>query len=157
MAIERERKFLVKREKLPEFAASQKIIQAYLPSAKALSLRVRILDDKAFLTLKGPDNKGVRSEFEFGISLEEAEELMLPFETFKILKIRHIIYDSGYKWEIDEFLDANEGLWLAEVEYNDETEEIPLPEWLGREVTGIVKYHNSTLARFPVSKNNESF
>lgn len=154
MAIERERKFLVRREKLPEFAASHKIFQAYLPSSQALSLRVRILNNNAFLTLKGPDDNGVRSEFEFAIPIEEAEELISTFKTFKISKIRHIVYHSGYKWEIDEFLDSNAGLWIAEVEFKDETEEIPLPDWLGEEVTGIEKYHNSTLARHPYSKKN---
>ena len=152
MAIERERKFFVIKEKLPGFAGSHTIIQAYLPSAKTLSLRVRIMDDRAFLTLKGPDDNGVRSEFEFGISLEEAKELMNSFESFTITKIRHIIFYSGYKWEIDEFLGENAGLWLAEVEYNSEGEEIPLPEWVAKEVTGIEKYHNSSLARYPFSK-----
>lgn len=152
MAIERERKFFVVKEKLPGFAGSHTIMQAYLPSSDSLSLRVRIKDDRAFLTLKGPDDNGVRNEFEFSITIEDAKEMMNAFESFTISKIRHIIFDSGYKWEIDEFLDENAGLWLAEVEYTTAGEVIPLPEWLAEEVTGIEKYHNSSLARFPFSK-----
>lgn len=146
MAIERERKFLVKKELLPNFTESHQIFQAYLPAGDALSLRLRIMDVNAFLNIKGPDDKGVRPEFEFEINKDVALEMISTFQTNSLSKIRHIIYYEGYKWEVDEFLDKNEGLWLAEVEFQQPDEEISIPEWVDTEVTGNPLYHNSFLA-----------
>lgn len=146
MAIERERKFLVKRALLPHFTESHQIFQAYLPAGNSLSVRLRIMGENAFLNIKGTDDKGVRPEFEFGINKDVALDMIRTFQTHSLRKIRHIIYFRGYKWEVDEFLDKNEGLWLAEVEYQQPGEIIPLPEWVDTEVTGNPLYHNSFLA-----------
>ena len=147
MAVERERKFLIINELLPEFSESHHINHVYLPAGNALSLRIRIMDNTAYLNIKGPDDQGVRPEFEFRISLEEAEEMIASFKTSVLRKIRHIIYFEGYKWEVDEFLEENKGLWLAEVEYKSADEIIPLPTWIAKEVTGNPRYLNSNLAK----------
>lgn len=150
--IEIERKFLVKSEAYKAEAFQKtKIQQGYLNSDKNRSVRVRIKGDQAFITVKGPTyNKGVqRYEWEKEIPTIEAEALILLCEETPIEKIRYEIKSGNHVYEVDEFLNANDGLTVAEIELNAVDEAFEKPEWLGEEVTGNSKYYNSELSKHP--------
>lgn len=151
MPIEIERKFLVIEELLPE--ANQKIamVQAYLNTDPKRTIRIRIQEDSAHLTIKGKMEGFSRPEYEYEIPLEDARELFLMAVYPPIEKIRHLIHVDGKKWEVDFFKGANHGLVLAELELKDENEPVDLPNWIKTEVTGNPHYHNSYLARYPFS------
>ena len=152
MALEIERKFLVKEgTDIASLGKSIKIIQAYLSSIKERTVRVRIKGNKAFLTIKGVSNEsGVsRYEFEKEISLIEAKELLELCEKPILRKTRTNVKVGSHIFEIDKFLLENEGLIIAEVELNNENELFEKPSWLGKEVTGDIKYYNSNLLKNP--------
>ena len=111
-------------------------------------MRVRIRDDKAFLTIKGPSESGGLSRFEWEreISLEDATALRTIALPGGIEKRRYIVPFGGHIFEVDEFFGANAGLVLAEVELQSENESFEKPEWLGEEVTGNPRYYNSFLS-----------
>ena len=126
------------------------MVQGYIASGRR-TVRVRISDDKAWLTIKGPSTNGglTRYEWEREISLKEALELIQLSEGATIEKRRHIVEYEGHTFEVDEFEGENAGLIIAEVELQSEDEEFEHPEWLGREVTGIKRYYNSHLRAHP--------
>lgn len=129
------------------------MVQGYIASGRR-TVRVRISDDKAWLTIKGPSTNGglTRYEWEREISLKEALELIQLSEGATIEKRRHIVEYEGHTFEVDEFEGENAGLIIAEVELQSEDEEFEHPEWLGREVTGIKRYYNSHLRAHPYSE-----
>lgn len=150
-----ERKFLVASEAYKSKAyKSTKIAQGFLNSDKSRTVRVRITDDKAFLTVKGlSSNSGLsRFEWETEINVEEAKELMKLCEPTQIEKTRFYIKVGEHTFEVDEFYGENSGLTIAEVELSAENEEFEKPDWLGEEVTGEVKYYNSMLSVKPFSQ-----
>lgn len=150
--IEIERKFLVLSEVFKsETFNKTHIIQGFLNSDKRRTVRVRIRDDKGFLTVKGKSSEDGLSRFEWEkeISKSEAEALLNLCEEGMIDKIRYEIKSGEHVFEVDEFFGANTGLILAEVELNDESEVFEKPNWLGEEVTGQLKYYNSQLAKHP--------
>jgi adenylate cyclase len=152
MNLEIERKFLVKNNSFKEIAFKKKHIkQGFLNSEKERTVRVRIIEDKAYLTIKGKSNNTgtIRFEWEKEIPVIEAEQLMLLTEKTVIEKYRYYIKSKKHTFEVDEFLDENSDLIIAEVELADENESFSKPNWLGKEVTGEVKYYNSSLSRFP--------
>lgn len=152
MAIEIERKFLVLNSSFKDEASHQyKIVQGFLNSHKDRTVRVRILEKTGALTIKGKSSKGglVRFEWEKQIPLLEAESLLKLCEPGIIEKIRHQIALGEYMLEVDEFLGENKGLIIAEIELNSESDIFEKPNWLGKEVTGDVKYYNSQLANKP--------
>ncbi|MDG1528422.1 MAG: CYTH domain-containing protein [Polaribacter sp.] len=152
MNLEIERKFLVKNNSFKEIAFKKKHIkQGFLNSDKERTVRVRIIEDKAYLTIKGKSNNTgtIRFEWEKEIPVIEAEQLMLLTEKTVIEKYRYYIKSKKHTFEVDEFLDENSDLIIAEVELADENESFSKPNWLGKEVTGEVKYYNSSLSRFP--------
>ena len=152
MNLEIERKFLVKNDSFKEIAFKKKYIkQGFLNSDKERTVRVRIIEDKAYLTIKGKSNNTgtIRFEWEKEIPVLEAEQLMLLTEKTVIEKYRYYIKSKKHTFEVDEFLDENSDLIVAEVELTDENESFSKPDWLGKEVTGEVKYYNSSLSRFP--------
>lgn len=122
----------------PFVCSTTHIVQGYLNSAPERTVRVRIRDDKGYLTIKGlSDGKGMsRFEWEKEISLPEAEELMRLCEPGIIDKNRHIIEYGGHVFEVDEFFGENAGLIIAEIELSSEDETFGKPQWLGQEVTG---------------------
>ncbi len=152
MPFERERKFLVKRELIPEPEKSTPIIQAYLSTHQERTVRIRLAGDQAFLTIKGGMAGISRLEFEYPIPAADAKELLALAVNKPIEKIRKEIHVAGKKWEIDFFEGVNKGLVLAEIELDTEDEEFVLPEWAGKEVTGDWRYHNSQLAMHPYSE-----
>ena len=152
MGVEIERKFLIKSDqyKLESFK-EQRIIQGYLSSVPERNVRVRLIGDQGFLTVKGIGNEsGVsRFEWEVKISQKEAEQLLQICEPGKIDKRRYLINSKNHIIEVDEFLGDNEGLIIAEIELNSEEETFEKPNWLGEEVTGQIRYYNSELMKNP--------
>jgi len=150
MAIEIERKFLVKQSPFHLAKKSRHIKQGYIVHDQKQVIRVRKKDRDYFLTIKG-SNKGIsRLEFEFPISKNDAEELFLHFcQTAIIDKTRHYIDYKGHTWEVDEFHGDNHGLIIAEIELQSVNEKFHLPEWIGDEVSAENKYYNMSLAKHP--------
>lgn len=153
MAIETERKYLVCGDYKSQAYASSRIKQGYICSGHGRTVRVRMRDEKGFLTIKGPsDSKGIsRYEFEKEISLEEAEELMKLCEPGMIDKTRYLVKCGNHTFEVDEFYGENEGLVIAEVELKSEDEPYEKPDFIGKEVTGDHRYYNSHLRNNPFS------
>ncbi|MDP5158232.1 MAG: CYTH domain-containing protein [Flaviramulus sp.] len=150
--IEIERKFLVKSDAYKKQSFKKtRIIQGFLNSHKERTVRVRIKDETGFLTIKGQSSKNGLSRFEWEkeISLFEAEALLKLCETGNIDKIRYEVFIKNHTFEIDEFFGDNEGLVVAEVELSQENEIFEKPDWLGKEITGIIKYYNSQLSNRP--------
>lgn len=154
MALEIERKFLVKGDYKSLAASSSRIVQGYICSQKGRTVRVRIRNDKGYLTIKGPSLDGglSRYEFEKEITLEEAEALLRLCEPGIIDKIRWLVPCQGFTFEVDEFFGENEGLVVAEVELPSLDAVFPYPDFLGEEVTGDRKYYNSCLREHPFTK-----
>lgn len=151
MQIETERKFLVLDDSYKAQAVeSHRIRQGYIAHDMGRSVRVRILDDKGILTVKGPFiGVGSRPEWEKEISLQEAEELFLICKPGSIDKTRWIVPAGERKFEVDEFHGENEGLVMAEIELESQDEAFERPSWLGEEVTGDPRFYNGYLARNP--------
>ncbi len=150
--LEIERKFLVKSDDFKEQVfAKNKIAQGYLSSAPERTVRVRIKGEKAYLTIKGIGQQGGMSRFEWEnqIPLDEAVELLKLCEKGKIEKTRYEIKSGNHVYEVDEFYGENEGLIMAEIELNSETEIFEKPEWLGEEVTNDERYYNAYLSKNP--------
>ena len=155
MAQEIERKFLVKDDSYKALAYhSSRIAQGYICSMRGRTVRVRIRDDKGYLTIKGPsDASGLgRYEWEKEIPLHEAQELMKLCEPGMIDKTRYLVRSGNHIFEVDEFYGENEGLTLAEVELSSADEVYEKPDFIDKEVTGDVKYYNSFLMKHPFSK-----
>ena len=152
MPIEIERKFLVNGEYKKYAENEYKIVQGYISSNP--SVRIRIKNDKAYITIKGETNESglSRYEFEKEILVDEAKELMLLCRSGKIDKTRYNVRVGNHIFEVDEFHGDNEGLTIAEVELGSENESYDIPEWLGDEVTGDKKYYNSYLSQNPYNK-----
>jgi adenylate cyclase len=142
-----ERKFLIAGDFRPFVYKSVRIVQGYLSSVPERTVRVRIKDDKAFLTIKGIANENGTSRYEWEkeISVEDARELFAICEPGIIDKVRHLIKSEPYIYEVDEFFGANEGLIIAEIELPSEDAVVSKPEWLGAVVTGDKRYYNSML------------
>jgi len=155
MGIEIERKFLIDLQKIPQLKNGHIIRQGYIKTENHTTVRARILDEKAYLTLKGKNSGMVRSEFEYSIPLKDACDIIDQLcEKNVIEKTRYLLNFSGHTWEIDIFEGNNKGLVIAEVELDNEMECLDIPEWITKEVTGEQKYYNSSLSRYPYSQWN---
>lgn len=152
MAIEIERKFLVDTGKLPPLVNGIEILQGYL-LAHSPSIRIRIANDKAFLTIKGkPTNNISRSEFEYEIPLSDGLELLKECKELIISKTRYEIMYENHLWELDIFEEENKGLIVAEIELSSEDEPFALPSWVTVEVSNDMRYTNANLISHPYSK-----
>lgn len=147
-----ERKFLVDPAKLPPADRIMHLKQAYLSADPARIVRIRIEDDHAVITFKGKMTGIARPEFEYTIPRRDAEEIMTLALYPPIEKIRHFIDADGLTWEVDEFLGENLGLWIAEIELEDENQPFIHPGWLGKEVTFDNRYYNNELSILPYSR-----
>ncbi len=150
--LEIERKFLVNSEAFkPEAYRQTRIVQGFLNTHPERTVRVRIKGNRGFLTVKGISNKAgtTRTEWETEIKLLDAEALLLLCEPTIIDKTRYEVKVGIHIFEVDVFSGENEGLIVAEVELNSENEDFLMPLWLGKEVTGDVKYYNSQLSKNP--------
>jgi adenylate cyclase len=151
MALEIERKFLVRDEPWNDGAPGVRIAQGYLSLDPARSVRVRLAGENAWLTVKGAAPDITRTEFEYPIPADDARALLEICLPSVIDKTRHRVRTGGHLWEIDVFHGANEGLVLAEVELADESVMPELPPWAGAEVSNDLRYYNSSLAVTPFS------
>lgn len=152
MAIETERKFLVLNNSFKKQSTKFfKIQQGYLSSEPARTVRIRVKNQKAYITVKGlSSNNGTqRFEWEKEISVSDGLQLMQLCEPGKIEKIRYVVECGQFRFEIDEFSGENEGLVIAEIELNSPDDEFERPDWLGNEVTGDKRYYNSALSQNP--------
>ena len=150
MGTEIERKFLVRGEAWRQPASSQtRFIQGYLSRDPARTVRVRLAGEQAFLTVKGASHGATRAEFEYAIPRAEAQHMLKLCAGPLIDKIRHVSKFAGMVWEVDEFLGANAGLVVAEIELQSESQPFERPAWLADEVTGDARYFNAQLAVKP--------
>ena len=150
MAIEIERKFLVKAGAWSPRNAGTRVEQGYLVTNNGRTVRVRIAGDIAKLTVKGPTSGLTRSEFEYTIPVGDAR-LMLDelCDPPHIDKHRYLELHGRHTCEIDVFHGDNEGLIVAEVELSSEDDVFELPEWAGQEVSSDYRYSNATLRKSP--------
>nr|WP_299071961.1 CYTH domain-containing protein [uncultured Allomuricauda sp.] len=153
--LEIERKFLVKSNAYKDEAKSQtRIVQGFLNTHSERTVRVRIKGEQGFLTVKGMSNESgtTRFEWETEIPVAEATNLIDLCEPIILEKIRYEVLVGKHSYEVDEFLGENKGLIVAEIELDHEDEVFKKPDWLGKEVTGEVKYYNSQLSNKPYNQ-----
>lgn len=154
--LEIERKFLVHKrdgEYKKQAYSSSRIKQGYICSGHGRTVRVRVRDEKGYLTIKGPSSHGgmTRYEFEKEITLDEAEHLMSLCEPGIIDKTRYLVKSGDHTFEVDEFYGENDGLVMAEVELHSEDEAYDKPNFIAEEVTGDKRFYNSYLRKMPFS------
>lgn len=151
MAKEIERKFLLDLAQWQqvEKRAGEHFRQGYLVTDPQKTIRVRLTDTTGYLTIKGIATGATRLEYEYEIPAEEARELLDHFAIAELSKIRYKITHQHKVWEVDEFLGANAGLYVAEIELQSEDEAFERPTWVTQEVTGEKKYYNSNLTTHP--------
>lgn len=153
MGTEIERKFLLKNDTWRSLARGTRYRQGYLNSTRERTVRVRTIDDKGCLTIKGPNKGATRAEYEYDIPESDARSMLNDLcEKPLIEKSRYKIDFAGLVWEVDEFIGENRGLILAEVELESENQRFEKPEWIGDEVTADPKYYNTSLVTYPYSK-----
>ncbi|MBD5224344.1 MAG: CYTH domain-containing protein [Bacteroidales bacterium] len=147
MAKEIEKKFLVNSTSYREASTARHIIiQGYLNRDKDATVRVRILDDKAYLTIKGRNRGIIRDEWEYPIPVADARDMLERCARGTVIeKTRYIVPYGNLCWEVDEFRGKHSGLVLAEIELPDETTAFNLPDFIGKEVSGDPRYYNSNL------------
>jgi len=151
MGVEIERKFLVADDSWrAEATSAVRIMQGYLAHTDSATIRVRIKGDAGFLTIKGSTQGVTRSEYEYPISVQDAEQMLATLAEGPVIdKVRHLVPVAGHVWEVDIFAGDNEGLVLAEVELPSDDTVFALPSWAGPEVSHDPRYFNVNLARHP--------
>ncbi|MCG6189220.1 CYTH domain-containing protein [Maribellus maritimus] len=149
--VEIERKFLVTAEGWQPGGEGQKLVQGYLSIDPERTVRVRIVGEKSFLTVKGKTTGITRTELEYEIPLKEGVILLEMCLNFPVEKSRFKETIGGLLWEIDVFEGANKGLILAEVELLSERQKIDIPAWVEKEVSGDIRFYNSYLSSNPFS------
>ena len=150
--IEIERKFLVNSNSFKSSATTNtKIVQGFLNTHPERTVRVRTKANAGYITVKGKSNRSgtTRFEWEKEIALQEAEGLLQLCEESILEKMRYEVPFGEHIFEVDEFLGQNYGLVIAEIELSSEEENFDKPMWLGKEVTGEIKYYNSQLVKNP--------
>ncbi len=153
MAQEIERKFLVVGDDWKKGAVGKRYRQGYLNSVKERTVRIRTIDDKAFLAVKGIKVDCTRLEFEYPIPLQDCNKMLDDLAERPIIEKTRYKIDAGngLTWEIDEFYGANEGLVVAEIEVPTLDTKFDRPSWLGKEVSDDPRYFNSNLLAHPYS------
>ena len=150
MSKEIERKYLVTDNSYKEAAIKTLYRQGYLSSSRDRVVRVRVTDNSAYITVKGPNSGCTRSEYEYEIPYEDGVDLIDNLcEKPMIVKYRYKLKHQGFIWEIDEFLGENKGLIIAEIELKEDKQDFPMPRWVGKEVTDDARYYNSNLIKKP--------
>ena len=151
LGTEIERKFLV-RTKSYSKTDGVSYRQGYLPTEKATTVRIRTAGNQGYITIKGATVGLSRKEYEYPISVEDANEMLSTLCTGHLIdKVRYRVEHEGLMWEVDEFKAENEGLVVAEVELSREDQLITLPPWVGNEVSTDSRYTNFALSRRPFS------
>ena len=145
-----ERRFLVKNLDFIKSHKSFNIKQAYLKIEKNYALRIRLISNKSYITLKKTDSKITRHEFEFPISMDTADYLISNYVIGSTInKKRYVIHCHGMMWEIDQFFGDNQGLIIAEIELEDENQKFTKPNWIHKEISLDHRYLNCNLAIKP--------
>lgn len=153
MGTEIERKFLVQGKGWKRQAEVVHCRQGYLCLGSGVTVRVRVMDGKGFLTIKGGGRGMVRPEYEYSIPASEAGEMLDTLcERPLIEKKRYTLEYQGLEWVVDEFFGENRGLIMAEVELEHEDQPLQLPDWAGIEVTGDPRFFNVALVKKPFSR-----
>ena len=154
MGLEIERKFLVTNDDYKKEARSRIWIrQGFLTDDLKRAVRVRIVGDNAFITIKGKNVGAARHEFEYPVDKADAKIMIEEICIAPVLsKYRYLVDLDGLTWEVDEFKGENEGLVIAEVELPKLGHKLVLPVWAGREVTHDKRYYNASLVRSPYRK-----
>lgn len=153
MPTEIERKFLVKGDRWRSLGIGTIYRQGYIPTINKTTVRVRLVGEQGYLTIKGPKVGVSRAEYEYPIPAEDAKEMLDKFCQLPLIeKTRYKIKWGGLIWELDEFMGENEGLIVAEVELTEENQTIDLPDWIGEEVSHDSRYFNANLVKYPFSQ-----
>jgi len=154
MATEIERKYLVINDLWREHVINSSVLkQAYLSTRKNATVRVRIADEQAFLTIKSATVGISRAEFEYKVPLVDAEAMLQLRQGGAVIeKTRYKVKCGKHVWDLDVFQGENSGLQVAEIELEAEDEEFQLPEWVGAEVSHDYRYLNANLIDHPYSK-----
>ena len=153
MGIEIERKFLVSLSAWNAPDNGKVYRQGYIRTHNQNTVRIRTAGNQGYLTLKSKTKSLTRSEFEYAIPFDEAEEMLdLLCDQPLIEKIRYEVIFAGFKWEVDKFLGENDGLMLAEIELEAEEQKFTPPPWITIEVTSDKRYYNSNLVINPFSQ-----
>lgn len=150
-----ERKFLVNKDTWKKCTLLKKVNvqQGYLSKSQAHQVRIRVLDDQAAITIKGPKVNLTREEFEYIIPLADGEKLLTMSETPIVSKTRYYLYDDTKQmWEVDVYKGINRGLVIAEIEMESEKQIVKLPSWIGKEVTHDRRYTNTYLSQHKAPK-----
>lgn len=157
MGKEIERKFLVTGNQYKTLARGMKVEQGFLSIDIEHSVRIRLLEGKGFITIKGATQGMSRSEFEYEIPAPDAR-IMLDEMCIRpiIQKTRYRLSYEGFIWEVDEFSGENQGLVIAEIELRQEGQSFPIPPWVGQEVTSDFRFYNVNLVRDPFKNWEES-
>ncbi len=158
MAVEIERKFLLKNDKWRDHVTkSVHFKQGYFTTNKKSSIRIRIAGNKASLNIKSATLGITRNEYDYLIPLKDAEEMLELLCNKPLLeKTRHYLVYEGLEWEIDEFMGDNQGLIVAEIELKDSSQTFPRPEWIGEDVSDDPRYYNVCLTTYPYKDWNKN-
>ncbi|MBA4790955.1 MAG: CYTH domain-containing protein [Rhizobiales bacterium] len=152
MAVEIERKFLVVSDSWREGARGRQFRQGYLCVAQDATVRIRHAGEQAYITVKGATSGMSRAEFEYEIPIADAEAMLRDHCLKPIIeKTRYEVVFGGKTWTVDVFEGENDGLIVAEIELAHGAEHVPLPPWVGEEVTDDPRYRNSSLISAPIT------
>ncbi len=150
MGQEIEKKFLLRNDDWRGLVEGKNYRQGYINFDKERTVRVRTIQERGFLTIKGPGHGAVRLEYEYDIPITDAEELLDKLCHKPLIeKIRYKIPYKGFTWEVDEFKGENKGLLFAEIELEYENQLFTTPSWIGEEVTRDRRYYNANLVENP--------
>ncbi|MBF0357573.1 MAG: CYTH domain-containing protein [Magnetococcales bacterium] len=153
MAVEIERKFLLKNNGWRGLGTGTVYRQGFLSTVKERVVRIRIAGERATLTIKGANNGISRQEYDYEIPMDDAEDMLNNLcEKPIIEKTRYVIKHDENTWEVDEFEGENKGLIIAEVELTDAAQTFTIPDWIGDDVSDDNRYYNSNLIKNPYCK-----
>ena len=152
MGHEIEKKFLISSDNWKDLGEGKEYCQGYLSSGTGPSMRIRTIGERGIITVKGPTVDGKRLEFEYDIPFPDAQEMLEKLCHKPLIeKTRYKIPHEGFIWEVDVFKGENKGLIFAEIELESIDQVFDIPEWIGKEVTGDVRYYNANLVNNPYS------
>jgi CYTH domain-containing protein len=153
MGHEIEKKFLITNDNWRSLGTGKDYCQGYLNSGDGATLRIRTIGERGIITVKGPNEDGKRLEFEYDIPYQDAREMLDSLCRKPLIeKTRYKIPFGGFIWEVDEFKGENVGLIFAEIELTAVDQTFEIPEWIGEEVTGDIRYYNANLVSYPFSQ-----
>lgn len=153
MGVEIEKKFLTIGDGWRKLGTGKEYCQGYLSGRDDTTVRVRIIEQRGIITIKGPNNDGKKAEFEYDIPYDDARKMLDNLCRQPLIeKTRYKVPFGGFIWEVDEFKGENEGLVFAEIELERVDQPFDKPEWIGKEVTSDGRYYNANLVAYPYSQ-----